>query len=78
MSDEVPFVDDEDDGAAGLVRVAADVGVEGGDSFGGVEDEEADVGGLGCLRAMMTESFSAMRRVLPLRWMPAVSTKRKS
>jgi len=28
------------------VRVAADVGVEGGDSFGGVEDEEADVGGL--------------------------------
>ena len=31
-----------------------------------------------CLRAMMTESFSAMRRVLPLRRMPAVSTKRKS
>ena len=26
--------------------VAADVGVEGGDAFGGVEDEEADVGGL--------------------------------
>ena len=26
--------------------VAADVGVEGGDSVGGVEDEEADVGGL--------------------------------
>ena len=26
--------------------IAADVGVEGGDSVGGVEDEEADVGGL--------------------------------
>ena len=46
LGDEVPLVDDEDDGAARLVGVAADVGVEGGDAFGGVEDEEADVGGL--------------------------------
>ena len=30
-----------------------------------------------CLRAMTTESFSAMRCVLPLRRMPAVSMKRK-
>jgi hypothetical protein len=45
VGDEVPLVDDDDDGAAGLVRVAADVGVEGGDAFGGVEDEEGDVGG---------------------------------
>ena len=41
VGDEVPLVDDDDDGAAGLVGVAADVGVEGGDAFGGVEDEEA-------------------------------------
>jgi len=46
VGDEVPLVDDDDDGAARLVGVAADVGVEGGDSVGGVEDEEADVGGL--------------------------------
>jgi len=46
LGDEVPLVDDEDDGAARLVGVAADVGVEGGDAFGGVEDKEADVGGL--------------------------------
>ena len=46
LGDEVPLVDDDDDGAAGLVGVAADVGVEGGDAFGGVEDEEGDVGGL--------------------------------
>ena len=45
MRDEVPLVDDDDDGAAGLVGVAADVGVERGDAFGGVEDEEGDVGG---------------------------------
>src|ERR1039458_1607625 len=45
MGDEVPFVDDDDDGAAGMVDVAADVGVEGVDAFGSVEDEERDVGG---------------------------------
>jgi len=49
VGDEVPLVDDEDDGAARLVGVAADVGVEGGDAFGGVEDEEADVG---CLEVL--------------------------
>ena len=45
MGDEVPLVDDDDDGAAGLVGVAADVGVEGGDTFSGVKDEQGDVGG---------------------------------
>src|ERR1035437_7495337 len=42
---QAPRVDDDDAGAAGRVGVAADVGVERGDSFGGVEDEEGDVGG---------------------------------
>src|ERR1039458_6145884 len=46
VGDEVPLVDDDDDGAAGLVGVTADVGVEGVDAFGGVEDEERDIGGL--------------------------------
>src|ERR1019366_7219357 len=45
VGDEVPLVHHDNDRPAGLVGVAADVGVEGGDAFGGVEDEERDVGG---------------------------------
>ncbi len=45
VGNEVPLVDDDDDGAAALVGVAADGGVGGGDAFGGVDDEQGDVGG---------------------------------
>ena len=41
----VPLVDDDDDAAAALVGVAADGGVAGGNAFGGVEDQQRDVGG---------------------------------
>src|SRR6185437_13718879 len=43
---EVPLIDDDHNGAAAFVRVAADGGVGCGDAFGGVDDEERDVGGL--------------------------------
>ena len=43
--DEVPLIDNDDDGAATLVGVAADGSVGGGDTLGGVDDEERNVGG---------------------------------
>ena len=42
---QVPFVDDDDEGASAFVGVAGDGGVELADAFGGVDDEQRDVGG---------------------------------
>ena len=42
---QVPFVDDDDDGAPALVRVAGDGGIELAHAFGGVDDQQGNVGG---------------------------------
>jgi hypothetical protein len=76
--DEVPLVDDDDDAAAALVGVAADggVGLAVTPSVASMMTSATSAASR-CLRAMTTDSFSAIRWVLPLRRMPAVSTKRK-
>ena len=42
---QVPLVDEDDDGTAALVGVAADVGVGGRHTFGGVDHEQRHVTG---------------------------------
>src|SRR5215475_816235 len=44
LFDRVPFVDDDDDGAPGVVRVTSDVGVERRHAFDRVYQEQRDVG----------------------------------
>src|SRR5206468_3826050 len=48
---EVPLVDDDDDRAARLVSVTADVGVRRGDSLTRVDDEQRHVSGFEVLAA---------------------------
>ena len=43
--DRVPLIDDDDDGASGLVRVTGDRRVERGDAFGGIDDDQCHIGG---------------------------------
>ena len=45
------------------------------DALGGIQHQQHDVRHADVRRAMTTLSFSAMSLVLPLRRMPAVSTK---
>src|SRR5262245_27626136 len=44
LFDHVPFVDDDNDRATGLVRVPGDVGVERGHAFDRVDQEQRDIG----------------------------------
>ena len=43
---QIPLVDDQHDGAPGLVRVAGDVRVLGGEALGRVDDEQRDLAAL--------------------------------
>src|ERR1700722_7126667 len=40
---QIPFIDDDDDGASALVGVSGDRGVELADAFGGVDDEQGNI-----------------------------------
>src|SRR5271167_128545 len=42
--DQVPLVDDDDDGAPALVGVSGDGGIAAGDAFSGVDEDERYVG----------------------------------